>query len=74
MQDPEISKITKKCCMAESEINKAEKYSKKIICLKTKKISDSQSPEVLAALASQFGERNLRFQNNQKSNLPHKET
>ena len=73
MQNSEIPEITKKHHMTESEMNKAEKYSKKIIHLKIKKIFNSQSSEVLAALTSQFERKNLRSQNNQKSNLSYKE-
>ena len=61
MQNSEVSNITNKCCAAESEMNQIEKCSTKIVCIKIRKILDSQSSKILAALTAQFDEKNLRF-------------
>jgi len=62
MQNSGVSEVANKHHAAESEVNQEKKCSRKILCLTLKKISDSQSSEILAALKTQFGEKNLRFQ------------
>ena len=62
MQNSEVSNVTNKCCATESEINQTEKCSTKIVCIKIRKILDSQSSKILAALMTQFDEKNLRSQ------------
>ena len=60
MQNSEVSNITNKCHATESEMNQTEKHSTKIICIKIRKILDSQSSKILAALMTQFDEKNLK--------------
>ena len=62
MQNSEASNDTNKCHVTESEVNQTEKHSTKIVCIKIRKILDSQSSKILAALMTQFDEKNLRFQ------------
>ena len=62
MQNSEVSNITNKCHATESEMNQTEKHSTKIVCIKIRKILDSQSFKIFTALTAQFNEKNLRFQ------------